>query len=261
MTNLKKNLVSCLKELHLPTFRELYEKAAGDAIQENWTYEQYLLRLGEQECEERRIRKTERLLRQSKLPVDKSVVNLDLKRFPHKIRVRFKTLLDGSFLDRAENVMAFGIPGNGKTHLICALAQELIRKYQRRVLFTNCSQLVQDLLIAKKDLRLNQKLKSLGKYQALIIDDIGYVQQSREEMEVLFTLLAYRYERASVLITSNLVFSEWHRIFKDPMTAAAAVDRLIHHSVILDFREVPSYRVMNAKEKEIIKKKDEEKKI
>jgi DNA replication protein DnaC len=135
--------------------------------------------------------------------------------------------------------------GSGKTHLLCGVAQELVRS-GRKVLFRPCSLLVQDLLIAKRDLNLSRYLKRLSKFEVLIIDDLGYVQQSREEMEVLFTLLAERYERSSVMITSNLPFSKWESIFKDPMTTAAAIDRLVHHSVILEFNNIPSYRLEEA---------------
>jgi DNA replication protein DnaC len=112
-------------------------------------------------------------------------------------------LLDGSFLERCENILAFGNPGSGKTHLLCAIAQELINR-DKRIFFTPCSMLVQNLLVAKRELELPKILKKLSKYDAILIDDIGYVQQSREEMEVLFTLLAHFYERCSVMITSNL---------------------------------------------------------
>src|SRR5437588_12605825 len=116
----------------------------------------------------------------------------------------------------------------------------------RRVLVVTCTLLVQDLLAAKRDLTLKAVLKRLAGWEAVLIDDLGYVQQSREEMEVLFTLLAERYERGSVLVTSNLPFSRWEQIFKDPMTTAAAIDRLVHHSVILELN-IPSYRLEQAK--------------
>ena len=148
-------------------------------------------------------------------------------------------------LDRRENILAFGKPGSGKTHLLCALCQELAR-HGRRVRYTTCSLLVQELLVAKRDLVLPQAIKRLGRYEAVLIDDLGYVRQDRDEMEVLFTLLAERYERGSVLITSNLPLSGWEQIFKDPMTTAAAIDRLVHHSVILELN-LPSYRVEHAK--------------
>ena len=154
-------------------------------------------------------------------------------------------LLEGSFLGRRENVLAFGPPGSGKTHLLCALGQELVRS-GHRVLFATCGLLVQELLVAKRDLKLPRLLRRLSGYEALILDDLGYVQQSREEMEVLFTLLAERYERGSVLLTSNLAFSGWEAIFKDPMTTAAAIDRLVHHCVILELN-IPSYRAEQAR--------------
>jgi DNA replication protein DnaC len=141
--------------------------------------------------------------------------------------------------------LAFGNPGSGKSHLLCAIGQELIH-LGRRVLFSTCGLLVQELLIAKRDLKLARTLKRLSRFNPLIIDDIGYVQQNREEMEVLFTLLADRYERGSVMLTSNLAFSHWEKIFKDPMTTAAAIDRLVHHSIILELN-VPSYRLEQSK--------------
>jgi DNA replication protein DnaC len=141
--------------------------------------------------------------------------------------------------------LAFGKIGSGKTHLLCGLAHEQARA-GRRVLFTTSSLLVQELLVAKRDLKLKKVLKRLKGYEVLLIDDLGYVQQSREEMEVLFTLLAERYERGSVWLTSNLPFSKWESIFKDPMTTAAAIDRLVHHSVILELN-LPSYRLEHAK--------------
>ena len=140
----------------------------------------------------------------------------------------------------------FRRPGSGKSHALAALSHQLILK-GRSLIFTTCSLLVQQLLIAKRDLRLEKVIKQFGHFEGLIIDDLGYVQQSREEMEVLFTLLAEGYERGSVLLTSNLAFSKWDQIFKDAMTTAAAIDRLVHHSVILELN-VPSYRVETAKQ-------------
>jgi DNA replication protein DnaC len=126
--------------------------------------------------------------------------------------------------------------------LSCSLARIFILRFPKADF---CS-LVQDLLAAKRDLRLCKEIKKLAKHDGLIIDEMGNVQQSREEMEVLFTLLAERYERGSVLLTSNLPFSKWEQIFKDPMTTAAVIDRLVHHSVILELN-IPSYRMEEAK--------------
>jgi DNA replication protein DnaC len=251
-------LTRCLKELHLPTVRECYEEQAELARRESLSYEHYLLELMEREREERRHRRIARLLRESKLPLEKSLEAFDMKRLPRKVITQVKALLEGSFMDRAENVLAFGNPGSGKTHLLCAIGQEMI--YQgRRVLFTPCNLLVQELLIAKRELELKRILKRLTKYDALIIDDLGYVQQNREEMEVLFALLADRYERRSVMLTSNLPFSQWERIFKDPMTTAAAIDRLVHHSVILELN-LSSYRLEESKKRKGGTQKTESKK-
>ena len=158
------------------------------------------------------------------------MANFDLKRLPIKAGRQLKALVDGSFLDRQENLLLFGNPGAGKSHLLCALAHELIAQ-GRRMKYTSCAMLVQDLLVAKRDLRLSKEIKKLGRHDGLIIDEMGYVQQSREEMEVLFTLLSERYERGSVLLTSNLPFSKWEGIFKDPMTTAAAIDRLVRSAL------------------------------
>lgn len=243
---MKQRLVDCLRELHLPTFRKEFEGMARRAVQESLSYEQYLGELAEQECQIRRTNRIERWLRESDLPVEKSLARFDMKRLPPKVARQVRTLLDGAFVDARENVLAFGRSGSGKTHLLCAIAQELVRS-GRKVLFSPCSLLVQDLLIAKRDLKLSRYLKRLSGFEVLIIDDLGYVQQSREEMEVLFTLLAERYERGSVMITSNLPFSKWETIFKDPMTTAAAIDRLVHHGVILELN-VASYRLEQAKQ-------------
>ena len=245
--DVKKELTEYLRELQLPAIRRCFEDQARQAERETLSYEQYLLELAERECQERREHRIARLLQASKLPLEKTLENFDLKRLPQKAARQVKALLDGTFLDRRENVLAFGNPGSGKTHLLSALGQELIRQ-GRRVAFSTCVRLVQDLLRAKQELRLSRAIKKLAYYEALVIDDIGYVQQSREEMEVLFTLLAERYERGSVLITSNLPFSKWEAIFKDPMTTASAIDRLVHHSVILELN-ILSYRMEQAKKK------------
>lgn len=244
---IKSQLVAHLKELHLPTIRASFEELADMARREALTFEHYLLELIEREQEARRDSRVQRLLRESRLPFEKTLESFDRSRLPRKLDLQLSALADGSFLDRRENVLAFGNPGSGKTHLLCALGHELVRR-GRRVYFTSCQLLVQELLVAKRELSLPQKLKRLARYEAIILDDIGYVQQSREEMEVLFTLLAYRYERGSMMITSNLPFSRWETIFKDPMTTAAAIDRLVHHSVILELN-LSSYRLESSKKK------------
>jgi DNA replication protein DnaC len=238
------SLDELLRTLHLPAFRTSYEEIARMATAEKLSYEQFLWHLCDRECLDRFNHRTQRFLHESRLPLEKNWSSFDEDRLPLALRQQVGSLRDGGFLDRCENVLAFGNPGSGKTHLLCALCQDLVTS-GRRILYRPCSLLVQDLLAAKRDLTLSKLLKRLSLYEGLIIDDIGYVQQSRDEMEVLFTLLAERYERGSVLITSNLAFSGWDAIFKDPMTAAAAIDRLVHHSVILELN-MSSYRMTTA---------------
>ena len=238
-------LVANLKALHLPAMRAGFEEAARRAEKETLSYEQYLLELAERECAERQRNRIAKLLKESALPLEKSLPNFEQRRLPAKVGRQLKVLLEGSFLDRRENLLIFGNPGAGKSHLLCAVAQELVGQ-GRRLKYATCALLVQDLLAAKRDLRLSKEIKKLAKLDGLIIDDMGYVQQNREEMEVLFTLLAERYERGSVLLTANLPFSKWEGIFKDPMTTAAAIDRLVHHCIIVELN-IPSYRMEQAK--------------
>lgn len=190
-------------------------------------------------------RRVERLRKQSRLPMNKTFSTLDLKRLPSSLRHKIRELAGGQFATEAHNILAFGLPGTGKTHAVSAIGHALVEA-GRTVLFTPAYKLVQELLSAKRDLQLPRMLKKLDKFEVLILDDIGYVQQSPEEVEVLFTLLAERYERRSLVITSNLVFSEWDQIFKNPMTTAAAIDRVVHHSSILEF-DVESFRAEQAK--------------
>lgn len=238
------SLPSLLRELKLPSFVAHHEDLARQAESGGWSFTDYLLRLVEVELGERQQRKVERLQKGSGLPTEKTLATLDLERLPTKVRRQLPTLCDGGFVQRAENVLAFGLPGRGKTHLACAIGHELVRR-GHQVLFTATFRLVQRLLVAKRNLELERMLRQLDRHDVVILDDIGYVQQSREEMEVLFTFLAERYERRSVVITSNLVFSEWDKIFKDPMTTLAAIDRLVHHSVILELTG-PSVRAEEA---------------
>lgn len=251
MMNIHDEIAVHLKQLHMPTIRASYEQTADKARQESLSYEQYLIELLKLESEERRQNRIARNLRASRLPLSKTFDTFDKKRLPAKVANHLKVLTEGSFLNRCENILAFGNPGSGKTHLLCALGHALIEQ-GKRVLFLSCSQLVQELLLAKRELELTRQLKKLSGFDAVIIDDIGYVQQSREEMEVLFTFLADRYERSSLMITSNLPFSKWELIFKDPMTTAAAIDRLVHHSVILELN-IESYRIEAAKKKKGMK--------
>jgi len=239
-------LTEQLRELRLPAFRDHYQSQAEQAARENLSYPQYLEALSSRECEARTQGRIRRLATASHLPAGKTWDQFRWSRLPKNVQQQFQALRDGGFLKRRENVLVFGKPGSGKTHALCAVAEQLVLQ-GHPVLFTTSSLLVQELLVAKRDLKLERFLKKLAGYEALLIDDLGYVQQSREEMEVLFTLLAERYERGSVMLTSNLPFSQWTAIFKDPMTTAAAIDRLVHHSVIVELN-VASYRLESAKD-------------
>lgn len=236
-----------LRQLKMPTIARHAVDVAQKAEREGWTFGQYLHHLVELEVAERRRRRIARFQKESELPGEKTIATLQRARVPAKVQKQLASLCEGGFVERGDNVLAFGLPGRGKTHLVCAVGHELVKRGYR-VFFTATYALVQRLLAAKRDLRLEKELGVLDVFDAVILDDIGYVQQSREEMEVLFTFLSERYERKSVIITSNLVFSEWDRIFKDPMTTAAAIDRLVHHAVILEMTG-PSIRNEEAKKR------------
>jgi DNA replication protein DnaC len=235
-----------LRILRMPTAVEVVGDLLTTANRETWTLEIFLGELLEQEVEGRRQRRMERLQKESHLPADKTLTSFEQDTLPLQLRRQLSQLCTGEFVGRAENLLVFGLPGRGKTHFAAAVGHELVQ-VGHSVLFTPTYRLVDELLRAKRDLLLENELRRLDRYDVLILDDIGYVQQSRDEMEVLFTLLAERYERRSVIITSNLVFSQWEQIFKDPMTTAAAIDRVVHHSIIVEFgKEIPSHRAQEA---------------
>ena len=206
----------------LPTLLEVFELEAGD----------------------RRQRREDRLRRAAKLPAGKTWDTFDVTRLPIKLQQQLEELATAAFLERAVNVLAFGLPGTGKTHAMSALAHRLIEQ-GHSVLFVPTYKLVQDLLAAKRDLDLPRALRKLDRFEVLILDDLGYLKHRADEAEVLFTLIAERYERRSLIVTSNMVFSQWEEIFQSPMATAAAIDRIVHHSVIAEF-DVSSYRTAEA---------------
>lgn len=210
------------QEAALPTLAEVLELEAGD----------------------RQQRRVDRLRRAAKLPAGKTWDTLDRTRLPVKLQQQLEELATGRFLDQAVNVLAFGLPGTGKTHAMAALGHRLIEQ-GHSVYFAPTYQLVQELLAAKLDLDLPRKLRKLDHFAVLILDDLGYLKHRADEAEVLFTLIAERYERRSLIVTSNMVFSQWEEIFQSPMATAAAIDRIVHHSVIAEF-DVTSYRTAAA---------------
>lgn len=243
----KQQLEQLLRSFYLSGFVRHYDEFAKRAEKEKLGCLKYLHQLAQAESDLRHNRRIERLLNQAKLPRGKTLDAFDISQQPSLSLVRLRELADGDCLDHCENVLIFGIPGTGKTHLATALGREWCLR-GRRVLYTTAATLVQDLLTAKRDLLLNQVVKKLDRYDAIIIDDISYIPHSREETDVLFILLAERYEKRSVVVTSNLAFSSWGNIFKDPMTTRAAIDRLIHHSTILELNgtDDESYRQKEA---------------
>ena len=239
--NRETELRTLLTRLNLGVMAQMCTDLAVRATKEGLSHEAYLFELARQEEEQRTQRRTARLLHASGLPVEKTFRTFSLNRLSPALQLQLERLKSASFLEQATNVIAIGKPGVGKSHALAAVGYELIYAGYP-ILWTPTSTLVQRLLAAKRDLRLPQELAKLEKFACVILDDIGYVQHARDEMEVLFTFLAERYERKSVMISTNLVFSEWQRIFKDPMTTMAAIDRVVHHSVILDMMKVESYR-------------------
>jgi len=239
--NRQSELRTLLTRLNLGAMAEVCTDLAVRATKEGLSHEAYLFELARHEEEQRTQRRTARLLHASGLPVEKTFRTFSLNRLSPALQLQLERLKSASFLEQATNVIAIGKPGVGKSHALAAVGYELIYAGYP-ILWTPTSTLVQRLLAAKRDLRLPQELAKLEKFACVILDDIGYVQHARDEMEVLFTFLAERYERKSVMISTNLVFSEWQRIFKDPMTTMAAIDRVVHHSVILDMMHVESYR-------------------
>jgi DNA replication protein DnaC len=234
------------KILRLPTVAQVFEESLSVAQREEWPLETFLQHLLEQEMAGRSARRITRLVKAAHFPAAKTLETFDQQRLPLRIRRQIPQLCEGDFISRAENILIFGLPGTGKTHLAAALGLEWVQR-SYTVLFTPTFKLVGRLLHAKRDYELERELRRLDRFQVIILDDLGYVQQTREEMEVLFTFLAERYERRSVVITSNLVFSQWDQIFKNPLTTAAAIDRVVHHSLIIEFgQDMKSVRAQEA---------------
>jgi DNA replication protein DnaC len=246
MSNRYLELTTLLRGLKLQAMADSVSDVAMKAARANLSHEAFLYELVRLEQEQRTQRRIERLRRESGLPREKTGTTLQLAVFPSLVRQQIERLRRGEFVAQAINVVAVGPPGVGKSHILASLGHILVGQGVP-VLWSSTAQLMQRLLAAKRDLRLPQELARLDRFACLILDDIGYVQHDQDEMEVLFTLLAERYERKSVMLSTNLVFSEWTRIFKHPLTTVAAIDRVVHHSVILDLMGLTSYRAQAAR--------------
>ena len=245
MQNKNDTLIKQLKDLRLSSFVDFLDEAKKNATEKGWSHRKFLSYLCEIEIDQRENRRKQRLFKRSGLAYDKTLDMLDLQELPTNVRHKITALCEGSFVDRCENVLVFGLPGRGKTHIVSAIGHQLI-DIGFKVLFIPTFKLVQRLLIAKKELLLEKELKRLDSFDVIILDDIGYIQQDHQEMDVLFTFLGERYERKPIMLTSNLAFSQWGKIFKDDLTTSAAIDRVIHHSVILEVNTKKSYRLKAA---------------
>jgi DNA replication protein DnaC len=230
-----------LTELRLPTIKRLAADLCAQSDREGWPGQRLLEALLEHELAEREIRRLDRHRAESGLSPDKRLSNFDFAAVPSVSKAQVMALAEAhEWLDRGANVLAFGPPGVGKSHLVCGLGHALIDA-GRRVLFTRCSDLVQRLQAARRDLRLPAELAKLDRFDLLILDDLSYVRRDQVETSVLFELIAERYERRSLAITANTPFSQWSEVFVDAAMTLAAVDRLVHHSTILEMN-VESYR-------------------
>ena len=230
-----------LNELRLPAIKHLWSAFTERADKEGWPAARLLSALAEHEIAERGQRRIERHLAEARLPPGKTLSGFDFDAVPTISKARVMALVAGdSWLETGANLILFGPPGGGKTHLAAAIGLGLIENGWR-VLFTRTTDLVQKLQVARRELALEAAITRLDKYQLIILDDLAYVTKDQPETSVLFELISARYERRSIAITANQPFGDWNRIFPDPAMTLAAVDRLVHHSTILELN-VESYR-------------------
>lgn len=237
-----------LGDLRLPTIKHIWPAFAERADKEGWPAARFLAALAEHEIGERARRRIERHLTEAHLPPGKTLDGFDFEAVPMLSKAQIMAMVAGdSWLEKGDNLLVFGPPGGGKSHLAAAIGLGLIENGWR-VLFTRTTDLVQRLQVARRELALEQAIAKLDKYHLLILDDLAYVTKDQAETSALFELISARYERRSILITANQPFGEWNRIFPDPAMTLAAVDRLVHHATILELN-VESYRRRTALER------------
>ena len=231
-----------LSQLHLPTIARLWPELATRADQEGWPAGRFLGALLEHELAERAKRRIERHRTESRLDPSKTLTGFDFAEVPLLSKAHVMALASGdAWLEQGANILIFGPPGVGKSHLGAGLGHALIEAGYR-VLYQRTSELVQRLQAARQSLQLPQTLAKLDRYDLLILDDLSYVRKDQAETSVLFELIAERYERRSLLITANQPFSSWDQVFPDHGMTVAAIDRLVHHATIFELQQVDSYR-------------------
>ena len=243
-----------LKQLKLKTFIQSYQDQAEDAIENQLSYINYLSILAELEVINRGNALIQKRLKEAQFPIIKTIDTYDFSQIGSIKKETILQLSEGNFTTNAKNIIFFGPCGTGKTHLAISLGRELcLKKY--RVYFKNVSNFINLLQEANQNLALHKFFKKMEKYDLIILDELGYIPFEREATNLLFQFLAEQYERRSLLITTNLAFSQWDQIFKDKQTTVAAVDRLIHHSHVIQFHG-ESYRLKSSqKEKKNRKEK------
>jgi len=230
-----------LADLRLPAIKQVWASLAAQADKEGWPAARFLAALAEHEMAERTRRRIERHLAEARLPPGKTIDTFDFEAAPVVSKAQVMALAAGdAWLNQGANLLLFGPPGGGKSHLAAALGFALVENGWR-VLFTRTTDLVQRLQIARRELALETAIAKLDKYQLLILDDLAYVTKDQAETSVLFELISARYERRSLLITANQPFGEWGKVFPDPAMTVAVVDRLVHHATIFEMN-VESYR-------------------
>jgi DNA replication protein DnaC len=229
-------LPTLLRTLRLPTIGNMWQALLAQAEDEQWSHARYLSVLCEHEANERESKRIARFTRESTLPISKTMTSFDFhaEMIPYKARIEALSSTS-DWVDRADNLLIFGPSGVGKTHLAAAIGHSLIEQGIRVRHFPSVT-LVQMLQQARNELRLDDALHKLDKYAVIILDDIGYVRKNEAETHVLFELISYRYESGSIIVTSNQPFSGWEEIFPDSAMTVAAIDRLVHHSTILDIQ-------------------------
>lgn len=230
-----------LSELRLPGIKLMWSKFAEQADKEGWPAARFLAALAEHEIADRARRRIERHLIEARLPLGKTLDAFDFGAVPMISKAQVMALASGDgWMQQGANLLLFGPPGAGKSHLAAAIGLALVENGWR-VLFMRTTDLVQRLQVARRELALEAAIAKLDKYHLIVLDDIAYVSKDQAETSVLFELIGSRYERRSMLITANQPFGEWGKIFPDQAMTLAAIDRLVHHATILEMN-VESYR-------------------